>query len=350
MEKAKEAKLEDEKGNELDTIKLAVVDGISIGDTGLLTLDNLKTALRKIPAVVEETEVNKISGRAPWTVKAISRREYDITQYGQVTESTPRPAGLYNDDGYTPWDKLMENEVVKVWGGGRLSVNKDALNGDLVIIDDGSVTIIGDSVFNGCNGLISVKIPEGVTSIGGNAFNHCSNLTSVKIPKSVTSIGNQAFCYCNSLSSIIIPEGVTSIGSDAFSGCSGLTSINIPEGVTNIGNYAFNGCSGLTSVTIPNSITSIGAIFRYCRSLTSVNIPDSVTIIGSNAFEGCSSLSTIIIPSSVTSIGDMAFYDCNSLRTVNYAGTQEQWNAITIGSGNTKLTGASINYNYVPES
>ena len=98
MEKAKEAKLEDEKGNELDTIKLAVVDGISIGDTGLLTLDNLKTALRKIPAVVEETEVNKISGRAPWVVKAISGREYDITQYGQVTESTPRPAGLYNDD------------------------------------------------------------------------------------------------------------------------------------------------------------------------------------------------------------------------------------------------------------
>ena len=42
MEKAKQAKLEDEKGNELDTIKLAVVDGISIGDTGLLTLDNLK--------------------------------------------------------------------------------------------------------------------------------------------------------------------------------------------------------------------------------------------------------------------------------------------------------------------
>jgi hypothetical protein len=34
------------------------------------------------------------------------------------------------------------------------------------------------------------------------------------------------------------------------------------------------------------------------------------------------------------------------LNTVNYSGTQAQWNAITIGRGNDELTNATINYNY----
>lgn len=103
---------------------------------------------------------------------------------------------------------------------------------------------------------------------------------------------------------IKIKEGTTSIKSDAFKNCTGLTSITIPNSVTNIKNYAFNNCTSLTSITIPDSITSIGY----------------------GAFNGC-----------------------NSLTAVNYTGTPEQWNAITIGSNNTKLTNATINYNYTGE-
>ena len=35
---------------------------------------------------------------------------------------------------------------------------------------------------------------------------------------------------------------------------------------------------------------------------------------------------------------------CDGLTTVNYRGTQEQWNAITIGSDNDSLLNATINF------
>ena len=41
----------------------------------------------------------------------------------------------------------------------------------------------------------------------------------------------------------------------------------------------------------------------------------------------------VTIPNSVTSIGYRAFQYCSALTSVNFTGTQEQWNAITKGNG-----------------
>ena len=49
----------------------------------------------------------------------------------------------------------------------------------------------------------------------------------------------------------------------------------------------------------------------------------------------------------VTSIGNWAFSRCSSLTSINYRGTQAQWNAISKGSSWNSYTGNyTIHYNY----
>ena len=61
------------------------------------------------------------------------------------------------------------------------------------------------------------------------------------------------------------------------------------------------------------------------------------------------SLTSITIPESVTSIGDFAFSGCSSLKTINYTGTEEQWNAISKGTSWKSGTAVNVIYNYKPE-
>lgn len=44
---------------------------------------------------------------------------------------------------------------------------------------DGTVTIIADYAFDGCQGLTSITLPDSITSIGAFAFSKCRNLTSI---------------------------------------------------------------------------------------------------------------------------------------------------------------------------
>ena len=206
-----------------------------------------------------------------------------------------------------------------------------------------SVASIGDWAFYNCTSLTSVTIGNGVTSIGDSAFYWCTSLTNITIPDSVTSIGNYAFCSCTGLTSVTIPDSVTSIGDEAFSWCTSLTNITIPDSVTSIGDSAFESCWGLTSVTIPDSVTSIGdSAFSLCTSLTSVTIGNGVTSIGAQAFEECTGLTAITIPNSVKSIGVHAFNGCNNLTDVYYSGNVDQWQQITVESGNECLLNATL--------
>ncbi|MBR2100148.1 MAG: leucine-rich repeat protein, partial [Eubacterium sp.] len=68
--------------------------------------------------------------------------------------------------------------------------------------------------------------------------------------------------------------------------------------------------------------------------------------IGDFAFGDCTGLTSIEIPNSVTSIGKSAFYYCSGLKNVYYSGTQNDWNKISIQSGNYYLTNANLICNY----
>ena len=89
--------------------------------------------------------------------------------------------------------------------------------------------------------------------------------------------------------------------------------------------------------------------YSKTKNNTSYTIPDSITSIKKYAFYYGNILTEITIPSSVTTIEYDAFSGCSNLRTVNYKGTREQWEAITIGNGNGCLRNTIINYNYTGE-
>lgn len=224
-----------------------------------------------------------------------------------------------------------------------------------------SVTNIDDFAFSGCTGLTSITIPNSVTSIGPFAFSKCTSLKSITIPKSVTSIGDYAFSECNSLTSITVDSNNEEYSSKdgALFDKSGTklirypagntrTAYTIPNSVTKIAPYAFSDCSSLKNITVPSSMDSIGAnVFADCTSLTSITISDGVASIGDAAFKGCKNLTSVTIPKSVKSIGTYAFSMCNGISDVNYTGTKEEWDKISIARGNNVLK-KSVHYNYDP--
>ena len=217
----------------------------------------------------------------PATAKAVELSETVIpalkhknaTTRGAVepTETAPGYSGdRYCPDcdavlekGYTYWNednltwKLYEDGTLNISGTGAMKdYNADdnlspAYNNSKVkkVVIEDDVTSIGESAFEWCENLTSIKIPDSVTSIGNNAFYGCG-LTSIMIPNSVTKIGDATFAVCKSLTNIKIPDSVTSIGYATFAGCSSLTSITIPDSVTSIGESAFSNCSSLQTISL----------------------------------------------------------------------------------------------------
>ena len=101
-----------------------------------------------------------------------------------------------------------------------------------------------------------------------------------------------------------------------------IKSLVVEEGVTTVGRSAFSGCDQLTSATLPTSLTEIGqSAFLGCFNLEKICLPDTLNAIGDNAFG---------------SAWDTAFF---------FTGSEEQWNAVTIGSGNEPLENKKIHFN-----
>ena len=169
-----------------------------------------------------------------------------------------------------------------------------------------SVTKIGYEAFSGCTGLTSIELPSSIKRIDGNAFSGCS-ISTVTIPNSVTDIakgsGESPFNHCNSLISIKVESGNTVY--DSRNNCNAIIETATNELV-----------AGCKTTIIPNSVTSI-AYNSMCgfKDLTSITIPPSVTRIAFGAFQGCG-LTSIIIPNSVTSIGNYAFGYCGGLTSI----------------------------------
>ena len=227
-----------------------------------------------------------------------------------------------------------------------------------VIAPEG-ITEIKAYTFHGFKDLIQVTIPECVTTIGDGAFSDCS-LTSINIPEGVTTIGGRAFSGCSSLTSIAIPESVTAIGDCVFRSCSSLISITIPESVTAIGEDAFSGCRRLTDVSITdlaawcniafgdeeaNPLYEAENLYLNGELVETLEIPEGVAVIRQGLFRNAACIRRVALPKGLKGVAANAFDGCRNIQEVFYAGSEAEWNALPIATGNDPLKNATIYFN-----
>ena len=262
---------------------------------------------------------------------------FSLAACGKDGKDGVTPTIAISDDGY--WVINGEKTNVKATSDGGASTPENPQGLDFYPKDDGTYAVaVGNAKYLSKIVIPSTYLGKAVTGIVKQGFVACPNLTEIVIPDSVTSFDYGAFMDCSSLASMTIPDSVTYIGEHAFLYCSSLTSIDVDPD-----NAYFKSIDG-------NLYTKDGkTMIQYAigNQDTSFVIPDGVTSIGDCAFLDCSSLTSVVIPDSVTSIGSTAFANCSSLTTINYCGTEAQWNAIIKGSRWNSGTGNyTVVYNY----
>ena len=174
-------------------------------------------------------------------------------------------------------------------------------------------TSVGQSAFQGCSRLLSIKLPA-CTSVADHAFWGCSSLMSIELPV-CTSVGMAVFINCSSLTSIDLPA-CKNTGNEVFMDCSNLTSINLPA-CTSVAFNAFLRCTSLTRIELPACTSVADNAFRGCSSVSRINLP-VCTIVERQAFNGCNDLTNIELPA-CTNLGRNAFRGCNSLKEVHFS-------------------------------
>ena len=177
--------------------------------------------------------------------------------------------------------------------------------------------------------------PESLKEIWLYAFKDAKELRNVEL-KNVTEIGDMVFENCEKLESIVIPETLEEIGASVFGGCSSLQDIDLPNkplaldhntfygsayyedksnwenGVLYVDNYLLVINSDFLNVTeyeVKEGTIAIAnnAFLNNARNLTKISLPEGLKLIGEKAFSSLYKLSSVNIPSSVDTIGYNAF-------------------------------------------
>ena len=221
--------------------------------------------------------------------------------------------------------------------------------------NDSQITTINQNAFHNNQFLEEITIPDSVESIENGAFSDCKNLKKIKLSKNLKKIESTTFWSCISLEEITIPDSVVQMD-NCFGGCTSLAKITLPiSGVyTPYMNPIFEKCPNLTTIILtvgsgimPDYIQSMDltGLPWNTGNVTSLSIPSGVTVIGTYAFSNNTKLKTFYLPKTITEIHEFAFYDMGDGVTINYEGTEDQWNSITKEYNWNLSSTITINYN-----
>ena len=167
------------------------------------------------------------------------------------------------------------------------------------------------SVFYNMPEIKSVIVQEGITKLGNALFYRCQNMQTISLPSTLTELGYRIFAQ----------------GSGGFQSYGGLTELTLPAGIQKLGGNALRQ-TNITELVIPARVSVIEDYFlSTCTKLKTVRAESSV--LGSFMFVWCSALENLTISVDCKTFGSNMLTYCESLTTITYEGTKEQWNAIT---------------------
>ena len=94
--------------------------------------------------------------------------------------------------------------------------------------------------FLGCKNLKSIDLSNtNLKQLAPRIFQGCENMTSVVLPDDLTILPKYCFEQCSSLEKVILSKNLQSIWYYAFDSCKSLRDLTIPESVTKIRGFAF---------------------------------------------------------------------------------------------------------------
>lgn len=212
------------------------------------------------------------------------------------------------------------------------------------------IKTVENEVFDGCESLESISLPNNITSIGNYAFRGCKKLASINMPASVNTIGVNPFVgsavseiilnnsgyrlidgilygsngeeiiavLSTANKNIIIPDGVKRICQEAFASNTNVEEIKCPESLKFIEIKAFAGCSSLRKIHLEaSSVRDLAeSVFDSCSQLEFISLPKHLCQIGDEAFHRCEKLEALTLPSSVRIIKGKAF-ERSGLKCIN---------------------------------
>lgn len=217
-----------------------------------------------------------------------------------------------------------------------------------------SVSVIGESAFEGCSALRSVTLYGTLKSIGRYAFYRCTSLGQPEIPDTIESVGNKAFhdtAWFNESESgflytgkilygykpgeedisdtLSIREGTVSVADGALDG-SDVRKLIIPGSLTRLTGSSMYPCYDLDTIEVNSSNSSFkvfdGVLFsKDMKRLICVpgkfragsyKVPDVVESIDSYAFKSNRNIEDITIYNNVTSFGSSPFFNGDEKRSV----------------------------------
>ena len=181
------------------------------------------------------------------------------------------------------------------------------------------------SVFYNMPEIKSVIVQEGITKLGNALFYRCQNMQTISLPSTLTELGYRIFAQ----------------GSGGFQSYGGLTELTLPAGIQKLGGNALRQ-TNITELVIPARVSVIeDYLLSTCTKLKTVRAESSV--LGSFMFVQCTALESLTISTNCKTFGSNMLTYCESLTTITYEGTKEQWNAITKPT-NWMTSDAKANY------